>query len=296
MHDPDGDRDPTHRAVTAVAAAKELGFDTVIVDTAGRLHLDDALMTELESIRGAVAPSDLLYVADAMTGQDAIKSAGEFNRRAQITGLVLSKMDGDARGGAALSVVSVVGVPIVFGGSGEQLEDFEVFHPERLVSRMLGMGDILTLVERAEQAVTRDDGERMAEKLRRGAFSLEDLRSQMDAVQKMGPVDQLLDMIPGLKGKRGLGNVDDVDPRQLTRTSVIIDSVTPDERQRPSIINGSRRSRIARGSGAAVQDVNRLLKQFGQMRKMLRAVKGVTGKRKGKTRRRVGRLGLLGVG
>ena len=296
VHDPDGDRDPTHRAVTAVAAAKELGFDTVIVDTAGRLHLDDALMTELESIRGAVAPSDLLYVADAMTGQDAIKSAGEFNRRAQITGLVLSKMDGDARGGAALSVVSVVGVPIVFGGSGEQLEDFEVFHPERLVSRMLGMGDILTLVERAEQAVTRDDGERMAEKLRRGAFSLEDLRSQMDAVQKMGPVDQLLDMIPGLKGKRGLGNVDDVDPRQLTRTSVIIDSMTPDERQRPSIINGSRRSRIARGSGAAVQDVNRLLKQFGQMRKMLRAVKGVTGKRKGKTRRRVGRLGLLGVG
>ena len=296
VHDPAGDEDPTHRAVTAVGSAKELGFDTVIVDTAGRVHLNDALMSELEAIKGAVAPSDLLYVADAMTGQDAIKSAGEFHRRARITGLVLSKMDGDARGGAALSVVSVVGVPIVFAGSGERLEDLEVFHPERLVSRMLGMGDILTLVERAEQAVTRDDAERMAEKLRREEFTLEDLRSQMDAVRKMGPVDQLLGMIPDLKGSRGLGKVDDVDPRQLTRTFAMIDSMTPDERQRPSIIGGSRRKRIARGSGSSVQDVNQLLKQFGQMRKMLKAVKGVTGKRKGKTRRRGGRLGLLGAG
>ena len=296
VHDPEGDLDPTHRATGAVVAAKQLGFDTVIVDTAGRLHLDDELMSELEAMKGAVSPSDLLYVADAMTGQDAIKSAGEFHRRAQITGLVLSKMDGDARGGAALSVVSVVGVPIVFGGTGERLEDFEVFQPERLVSRMLGMGDILTLVERAEQAVTRDDAERLAEKLRREEFTLEDLRGQMEAIRKMGPVDQLMGMIPGLKGNRALGNAGEVDPAQLSRTAAMIDSMTPIERRRPAIINGSRRKRIAQGSGSAVQDVNQLLKQFNQMRKMLKAAQGVTGKRKGKVRRRSGRLGLSGAG
>ena len=293
-HDPAGDLDPTHRATTAVEAAKQLGFDTVIVDTAGRLHLDDELMAELEAIKAAVNPSDLLYVADAMTGQDAIKSAGEFHRRTKVTGLVLSKMDGDARGGAALSVVSVVGVPIVFGGIGEQLDDLELFQPERLVSRMLGMGDILTLVERAEQAVSQDDAERLAEKLRREEFTLEDLRSQMDTIRKMGPLDQLVGMIPGLGGQKALGNTGDVDPKQLARTGAMIDSMTVVERQSPAVINGSRRKRIARGSGTSVQDVNQLLKQFGQMRKMLKAAKGVAGKRKGKTRRRAGRLGLSG--
>ena len=293
-HDPADDLDPTHRALTAVEEAKQLGFDTVIVDTAGRLHLDDALMSELEAIKTAVVPSDLLYVADAMTGQDAIKSAGEFHRRTKITGLVLSKMDGDARGGAALSVVSVVGVPIVFSGIGERLDDLELFQPERLVSRMLGMGDILTLVERAEQAVSRDDAERLAEKLRRESFTLEDLRSQMDTVRKMGPLDQLVGMIPGLGGPKALGNGGDVDPKQLTRTAAIIDSMTVVERRNPVVINGSRRKRIARGSGTDVQEVNRLLKQFGQMRKMLKAAKGVTGKRQGKARRRAGRLGLTG--
>lgn len=296
VHDPEADLDPISRATGTVVKAKQLGFDTVIVDTAGRLHMDDEFMSELEAMKGAISPSDLLYVADAMTGQDAIKSAGEFHRRAQITGLVLSKMDGDARGGAALSVVSVVGVPIVFGGSGERLEDFEVFQPERLVSRMLGMGDILTLVERAEQAVTRDDAGRLAEKLRREEFTLEDLRGQMEAIRKMGPVDQLMEMIPGLKANRALGNVGEVDPAQLSRTGAMIDSMTSDERRRPAIINGSRRRRIAKGSGSTVQDVNQLLKQFGQMRKMLKAVRGVTGKRKGKMHRRSGRLGLLGAG
>ena len=292
-HNPTDDLDPTHRATTAVEKAKQLGFDTVIVDTAGRLHLDDELMSELEAIKAAVDPSDLLYVADAMTGQDAIKSAGEFHRRTEITGLVLSKMDGDARGGAALSVVSVVGVPIVFGGIGERLDDLEVFRPERLVSRILGMGDILTLVERAEQAVSREDAERLAEKLRREEFTLEDLRSQMDAIRNMGPLDQLVGMIPGLGGQTSLGNVDDVDPRQLLRTAAIIDSMTLFERRNPAVINGSRRKRIARGSGTAVQDVNRLLKQYGQMQKMLKAAKGVAGKRKGKMRQRTGRLGLM---
>ena len=293
-HDPTDDLDPTHRATTAVEEAKQLGFDTVIVDTAGRLHLDDELMSELEAIKTAVGPSDLLYVADAMTGQDAIKSAGEFHRRTQITGLVLSKMDGDARGGAALSVVSVVGVPIVFGGIGERLDDLELFQPERLVSRMLGMGDILTLVERAEQAVGRDDAERLAEKLRREKFTLEDLRRQMDTIRKMGPLDQLVGMVPGLAGQKALGNVGDADPKQLARTAAIIDSMTLVERRNPVVINGSRRRRIARGSGTDVQDVNRLLKQFGQMRKMLKAAKGVTGKRKGRVRQRAGRLGLTG--
>ena len=288
-HDPEEEQDPTRRATSAVTAAKELGFDTVIVDTAGRLHVDDELMKELESINAAVDPSDVLYVADAMTGQDAIKSAGEFHRRSHVTGLVLTKMDGDARGGAALSVASVVGVPIVFSGVGEKLTDLELFQPDRVVSRMLGMGDILTLVERAEQAVDRDDAERLAEKLRRERFTLEDLRSQMDAIGKMGPVDQLVGMIPGL-GQKAAGAMKDVDPKQLSRTAAIIDSMTPIERRNPSVIDGSRRKRIAQGSGMAVQDVNQLLKQFVQMRKMLKSATGAT-KRKGKTRRR-GRLGL----
>ena len=295
MHEPAGELDPIQRARSAVSEATQLGFDVVIVDTAGRLHVDDGLMMELESIMSAVEPSDVLYVADTMTGQDAIKSAGEFHRRTKLTGLVLSKMDGDARGGAALSVAAVVGVPIVFAGVGERLEDLELFQPERLVSRMLGMGDILTLVERAEQAVDRDDAQRLAKKLQRDQFTLEDLRGQMEAVKRMGPLDQLVGMIPGLKTPRSTGGGDGVDEGQLAKTMSIIDSMTPTERRMPSVLNGSRRRRIARGSGTAVQDVNQLLKQFLQMRKMLKAVKGVAGTRKGTMRRRAGRLGLMGA-
>ena len=196
VHDPDGSAGPVQRATTAVDEARRLGFDTVIIDTAGRIHLDDELMGELEIIRDAVKPTDLLYVADAMTGQDAIKSAGEFHHHMSITGVVLSKMDGDARGGAALSVVSVVGVPIIFAGSGERVDDLEQFRPEGVVSRILGMGDVLSLVERAEKAVTRDDAELMATKLRRNEFTLGDLRQQIVAIGKMGPLDQLLDLVP----------------------------------------------------------------------------------------------------
>ena len=294
VHDPESNLDPMRRASSAVTGAKELGFDMVIVDTAGRLHVDDELMAELDAIRAAVSPSDVLYVADAMTGQDAIKSAGEFHRRNRITGVILSKMDGDARGGAALSVASVVGVPVVFSGIGERLDDLELFQPDRLVSRMLGMGDILTLVERAEQAVDHEDAERLAQKIRRQEFTLEDLRGQMDAITKMGPLDQLVGMIPGLSGRRAAAAAGDVDPAQLSRTTAIIDSMTPAERRNASIINGSRRKRIAGGSGTTVQDVNQLLKEFIQMRKMMKAATGVTGKRKGKARRR-GRLGLLGA-
>ncbi len=291
VHDPEREMDPVRRAKTAVSAAKELGFDTVIVDTAGRLHIDAELMSELAAIKSAVSPSDLLYVADAMTGQDAIKSAGEFHRQTAVTGLVLTKMDGDARGGAALSVASVVGVPIAFSGVGERLEDFELFQPDRLVSRMLGMGDILTLVERAEQAVDKEDAERLTDKLRRQEFTLEDLRGQMDAIRKMGPLDQLMGMIPGLGRARAMAQAGDVDPKHITRTAALIDSMTLAERRNPGVINGSRRKRIAQGSGSSVSDVNQLLKQFAQMRKMMKAVTGLT-KKKVKGRRRAGRLGL----
>jgi signal recognition particle subunit SRP54 len=244
------------------------GFDTVIVDTAGRLHVDDELMDELVAIRDAVSPSDLLYVADAMTGQDAIKSAGEFNRRLGVTGVVLTKLDGDARGGAALSVVSVVGVPIAFVGSGEGLDDLELFHPDRIVSRMLGMGDVLSLIEKAEQVVDRDEAARLEEKLRTNAFTLDDFRKQLRTLRRMGPLESVLGMIPGL------GNVKDAvaqapDEKQLGRVEAIVSSMTAGEREDHTLLNGSRRRRIARGSGTSVEDVNRLVKQFVEMRRML---------------------------
>jgi signal recognition particle subunit SRP54 len=292
VHDPDGLLDPVQRATAAIDEARRLGFDTVIIDTAGRNHVDDELMGELEVIKNAVEPSELLYVADAMTGQDAIKSAGEFHRRVGITGLVLSKMDGDAKAGAAFSVVSVVGVPIRFSGTGERVEDLELFQPERLVSRILGMGDILTLVARAENAIEKKDAKHLAEKIRHQEFTLEDLRNQMDTVRKMGPIDQMIDMIPGFRGVSNTAGQADMNQRQLTRTAAIIDSMTIAERRTPSVINGSRRKRIACGSGTEVQDVNRLLKQFGQMRKMLKVMTGSNVKRRRAGGRRVGRMGL----
>jgi signal recognition particle subunit SRP54 len=260
--------DPVARAAGALAHARATGFDTVIVDTAGRLHIDDELMEELEAIRDAVQPSDLLYVADAMTGQDAIKSAGEFNRRMGVTGVVLSKLDGDARGGAALSVVSVVGVPIAFVGSGERLEDLELFHPDRIVSRMLGMGDVLSLIEKAEQAIGADEAEQLGEKLRRNTFTLDDFRTQLKTLRKMGPLESVLGMIPGLGSMKQLAD-NKPDERQLGRVEAIIGSMTPHERSHDHVINGSRRKRIAAGSGTSVEEVNRLLKQFTEMKKML---------------------------
>ena len=197
VHDPAGDLDPVRRATGALAEARNSGFDVVIVDTAGRLHIDDELMVELQAIKDATQPTDLLYVADAMTGQDAIKSAGEFNRRMGVTGVVLTKMDGDARGGAALSVVGVVGVPIAFAGSGERLQDLEPFHPDRVVSRVLGMGDVLSLIEKAEEAVSLEDAEKLEEKIRKNEFTLEDFREQLRTIKKMGPLEQILGMLPG---------------------------------------------------------------------------------------------------
>ena len=276
VHDPAGLLDPVARARGAVAEAANLGFDTVIVDTAGRLHIDDELMAELVAVREATDSSDRLFVADAMTGQDAVRSAGEFNARVGVTGVVLTKLDGDARGGAALSVVSVVGVPIAFAGSGETLDDLEPFHPERVVSRVLGMGDVLSLIEKAEAAISHEEAERLEEKIRSNEFTLEDFRDQLKAIRKMGPLESIMGMLPGMGNLKALaGNAPDND--QLSRVEAIISSMTPDERRRQHIINGSRRKRIARGSGTSVEEVNRLLKQFVQMQKMLKQLGGMTG-------------------
>lgn len=276
VFDPAGDLDPVSRAKGAMVEAGLKGFDVVIVDSAGRLHIDDELMTELVAIKGVTEPSDLLYVADAMTGQDAIKSAGEFNSRVGVTGVVLTKMDGDARGGAALSVVSVVGVPIAFVGSGERLEDLEPFHPDRVVSRVLGMGDVLSLIERAEQAITQEDAAKLEQKIRSNEFTLDDFRDQLRTIRKMGPLEQILGMLPGMGNLKAMTE-NKPDEKQLGRIEAIISSMTPEERRKQHIINGSRRKRIAKGSGTSVEEVNRLLKQFVQMQKMMKQLGGMTG-------------------
>jgi signal recognition particle subunit SRP54 len=276
VFDPAGDLDPVSRASAALTEARNLGFDLVIVDTAGRLHIDETLMRELTAIRDAVTPDNALYVADAMTGQDAIRSAGEFNRHVGVTGVVLTKLDGDARGGAALSVVAVVGVPIAFVGVGERLDDLEPFQADRLVSRLLGMGDVLSLIERAEQAVDRDEAVRLERKLRVDDFTLEDFLAQLKTLRKMGPLEQVLGMLPGMGSLTQMRDAAP-DEKQLDGVEAIINSMTPGERRSFKIIDGSRRRRIARGSGTTVEDVNRLLRQFQQMRKMLKAVGGAGG-------------------
>ena len=290
VHDPAGQMDPVTRAKGAVVEATNLGYDVVIVDSAGRLHIDDELMIELEAIRDTTEAGDLLYVADAMTGQDAIKSGGEFNRRLGVTGVILSKLDGDARGGAALSVVAVVGVPIAFVGSGERLEDLEQFFPDRVVSRLLGMGDVLSLIERAEQAIDIEEAQKLEEKVRKDEFTLEDFREQLQAIKKMGPLEQIIGMIPGMGNVKQLAQ-NKPDDKQIGRIEAIIGSMTPHERRRSDLINGSRRKRIARGSGTSVEEVNRLLKQFVQMRKMLKMMGGLaSGKPDRKARARLGSL------
>ena len=262
-------------ACGAITDAKRQGFDVVIVDTAGRLHVDSGLMGELSEICKTTQASDILYVADAMTGQDAIKSAGEFHSQVGLTGVVMSKMDGDSRGGAALSVVSVVGVPVVFGAMGERVGDIEVFKPERMVSRILGMGDVLSLVERAEQVVSERDAGRLEDKIRRNRFTLQDFRDQLVLVGRMGPIERLVEMMPGVP----TAAAGEIDPSQLTRCIAIIDSMTPFERRSPTRLNGNRRKRVARGSGTNVQEVNRVLKQFVQMQKMFKSM-GMSGGRR----------------
>ena len=290
VHDPAGEMDPVKRASGALTEAKNAGFDVVIVDTAGRLHIDDDLMVELQAIKDAVQPADQLFIADAMTGQDAIKSAGEFNRRIGVTGVVLTKMDGDARGGAALSVVGVVGVPVAFVGSGERLQDLEPFHPDRVVSRVLGMGDVLSLIEKAEEAVSMEDAEKLERKIRTDDFTLEDFRDQLRTIKKMGPVEQILGMLPGMGNLKEMATTrGQVDDKQLARVEAIINSMTPKERRNHQVINGQRRKRIAKGSGTSVEEVNKLLKQFVQMKKMLKQLGGMAGMMKKKG----GGLGMM---
>jgi len=276
VHDPAGEMDPVARAKGALAEARAVGNDVVIVDTAGRLHIDDELMRELVAIKEVSSPSDLLYVADAMTGQDAIKSAGEFNAQVGVTGVVLTKIDGDARGGAALSVVSVVGVPIAFVGSGEKLDDLEPFHAGRFVSRMLGMGDVLTLIEKAEEVIDQGQAEKLEAKIRKGGFTLEDFRDQLRMLKRMGPLDKILGMLPGMGSMKELAG-QKPDEKQLSRIEAIINSMTPEERKYADILDGSRRKRVAKGSGTTVEDVNRLLKQFVEMQRMLKMVGQMTG-------------------
>jgi signal recognition particle subunit SRP54 len=269
-------RNPIDIARKALAEAKTLLHDTVILDTAGRLHIDDELMQELHTIRDDVRPSEILFVADAMTGQDAVKSAKEFDDRLGVTGIVLTKLDGDARGGAALSIKSVVNRPIKFVGVGEKLTDLDVFYPDRMASRILGMGDVLSLIEKVEAEVDQKEAARLADKVAKDKFTLEDLRSQLRQVKKMGPLSQLVSMIPGA----GKINEDDIDEGAVKRMEAILDSMTMKEREFPQILNGSRKKRIAKGSGTSVQEINRLLKQYLQMKKMMRTFSKGFGARK----------------
>src|SRR5437588_74575 len=262
------ERDPVEIAAWALERAKEEGKDVLIVDTSGRLHVDEQLMAELVRIRGAVKPNDVLLVVDAMTGQDAVNVAERFAEAVQFDGVVMTKLDGDARGGAALSVKAVTGKPILFASTGEKLEQFERFHPDRMAQRILGMGDVMTLIEKAERQFDEDDALALERKLRRNEFGLDDFLEQLKTVRKMGPLTSLLGMIPGFGGHQ-LQNMK-VDERELDRIQAIILSMTPEERRRPELIKGSRRLRIARGSGTSVQAVNQLVKQFDQMRKLLR--------------------------
>ncbi len=258
--------DPVSICEGAVAEARSGGSDVVILDTAGRLHVDEEMMAELERIREATSPEEVLLVLDSMTGQDAVNVAGEFVERLDFTGAVLSKLDGDTRGGAAVSLRAVTGKPIKFAGVGEKLDALETFHPDRMASRILGMGDVVTLVESVQESTDLEQAAKLEEKLLKQSFTLEDFFDQLQAVKKMGPLDQLMGMIPGMSK---VGQMD-VDEGALGRVEAIISSMTPDERRHPNVLDGSRRKRIARGSGTTIQDVNRLMKQFETMKKMMK--------------------------
>ncbi|HET7573679.1 MAG TPA: signal recognition particle protein, partial [Solirubrobacterales bacterium] len=265
------DADPVEIAGWALDRAREEKRDVLIVDTAGRLHVDQDLMAELARIRKKTSPHDVLLVVDAMTGQDAVGVAESFAEVAEFDGVVMTKLDGDARGGAALSVKAVTGKPILFASTGEKIEDFDKFHPDRMAQRILGMGDVLSLIEKAEQQVDEKEAEELQEKMRRDQFTLEDFLTQMRQVRKMGPLSGILGMLPGMGAMKQLKNAD-IDEGELDRVEAIILSMTPQERANPGVINGSRRKRIANGSGTKVQNVNALVKQFDQMRVLMKSM------------------------
>jgi signal recognition particle subunit SRP54 len=267
------EKDPAELARVARRETANTGRDVLLVDTAGRLHIDDQLMNELQQLKELLAPVEVLFIADAMTGQDAVRSAEEFHKRLGITGVILTKMDGDARGGAALSIRSVTGQPLKFVGVGEKPDALEPFHPDRVASRILGMGDVLSIIEKVESEVDQKQAEEMQRKLIENEFTLEDFRDQLRQLRKLGPLDSILSMMPQVGLLKGLKNVK-VEETEITRVVAIIDSMTPKERANHMLINGSRRRRIARGSGTTVQEVNQLLKQYSQMRKMMKSFSG----------------------
>ena len=264
---------PIDLARSARKEAIQTGRDVVLVDTAGRLHIDEDLMTELSQLKDLLNPTEILFVADAMTGQDAVKSADEFHKRLGITGAILTKMDGDARGGAALSIRSVTGQPLKFVGVGEKSDALEPFHPDRVAQRILGMGDVLSLIERVEETIDQKQAEEMQRKLIEDDFTLGDFRDQMKQIRKLGPLESILGMMPQVGMMKDLKNVK-VDENEISRLVAIVDSMTPKERANHMMINGQRRKRIAKGSGTSVQEVNNLLKQYAQMRKMMKSFTG----------------------
>lgn len=272
-----GTASPVKTAKEGVQYAVANGYDTVIIDTAGRLHIDEGLMNELKEIKAEVSPAEILLVVDAMLGQDSVTVSKTFNEQLDITGVILTKMDGDTRGGAALSIKAISGKPIKFVGTGEKMTELEPFHPDRMAGRILGMGDVLTLIERAQNAITEEEAMRMAKKMKENSFDLEDYLQQLGSMKNMGNLSEMIGMIPGLSGKLKGADLN-VDEKQIERTRAIILSMTPQERRNPDIIKGSRRKRIAAGSGTTVQDVNRLLNQFEQTKNMMKMFR--SGKRR----------------
>jgi signal recognition particle subunit SRP54 len=267
-------------ATGAVAQARQSGRDVVILDTAGRLQVDETLMAEIRAVHAAVQPTETLLVVDAMVGQEAVAVAEAFHAAAPVTGLVLTKIDGDARGGAALSISAVSGLAVKFMGTGEKTDALEVFHPDRLAGRILGMGDVVSLVERAQETYDATEAEKLAEKLRKNTFTLDDMLEQMQQVKKMGPLGSLMEMIPGFGGAAKQAQAA-IDRGELARVEAIIRAMTPEERNDPSVLNASRRRRIARGSGTSLPDVNRLVKQFGEMQRMMKMMRGRGGRMPG---------------
>lgn len=275
---------PVEIAKQAISKAKEEHHDYVLIDTAGRLHIDETLMDELKQVKELAKPDEILLVVDAMTGQDAVNVAESFNEQLDVTGVVLTKLDGDTRGGAAISVKAVTNTPIKFVGMGEKIDQLEPFHPERMASRILGMGDVLTLIEKAQSNVDEEKVRELEKKMRNMDFTFDDFLEQLDQVRNMGPLDEILGMIPGLNKAKGMKDLQ-VDDKQIGKVEAIVRSMTKKEKQDPSIMNASRRRRIANGSGTTIQDVNRLLKQFEDMKKMMKQMAGMTsgkGKKRGK--------------
>ena len=265
----EGQINPVKIAKDALDEAKRQGADVLIIDTAGRLHIDEQLMEELQKIKAEVTPDEILLVVDSMTGQDAVNVAETFNQKLDITGVIITKLDGDTRGGAALSIKAVTGKPIKFVGSGEKMEDIEPFYPDRMASRILGMGDVLTLIEKAQEAFSEEEALKLQKKMKTNSFTLQDYLNQLESVKKMGGIGKLMSMVPGLGGKV---NEDDIDESKIIKTKAIILSMTPEERNNPDIIKASRRKRIAAGSGTSIHDVNQLLKQFDMSKEMMRRV------------------------